>query len=54
MYLFASSLTAALLDDLFDHPASYPPAVPKVRTSEIQACPSWNFPQPANPPRSAG
>jgi hypothetical protein len=39
----ASSLAAALLDSLFDHPAWYAPAVPDVQTHEIPAYPQ-SFP----------
>ena len=34
----ASSLTAALLDGLFEHPAWRIPVIPDVQTSEIPAC----------------
>jgi hypothetical protein len=42
----ASSLAAALLDGLFEHPAWCTPVIPDVQTSEIPACPQ-SFPQPA-------
>jgi len=35
----ASSLAAALLDGLFEHPAWCTPVIPAVQTSEIPACP---------------
>ena len=35
----ASSLAAALLDSLFEHPAGYIPVIPDVQTSNIPACP---------------
>jgi hypothetical protein len=34
----ASSLAAALLDGLFEHPAWYFPVFPDVRTIEVLAC----------------
>jgi Tfp pilus assembly protein PilO len=38
-YLLASSLAAALLNGLFEHPAWWTPVIPDVQISEIQACP---------------
>jgi hypothetical protein len=35
----ASSLAAALLDSLFEHPAWYIPVIADVQTSEIPVCP---------------
>jgi hypothetical protein len=35
----ASSLAAALLDGLFEHPAWCTPVIPDVQTSEIPMCP---------------
>jgi hypothetical protein len=35
----ASSLAAALLDGLFEHPAWCVPVIPNVLTNEIPACP---------------
>jgi hypothetical protein len=43
MYLLASSLAAALLDSLFEHPAWSFPVVPGMRTSEVLVC-SQGFP----------
>jgi hypothetical protein len=37
MYLLGSSLVAAVLDGLFEHPGEYSPVVPYVRTIEILA-----------------
>src|SRR5437899_9816630 len=37
-YAFASSLTAALLDGLFEHPARCSPVVLAVRTIEFKPC----------------
>ena len=39
LYLLASSLAAALLDGLFEHPAGWTPVSTVVQTSEMQACP---------------
>ena len=46
-YASGSSLAAALLDGLFEHPALYSPAVPDVTTSEVLACPP-SFPPTAS------
>jgi hypothetical protein len=38
MYLIASSRAAALLDELFEHPAGYFPIAQDARTIEFPSC----------------
>ena len=39
LYLLSSSLAAALLNGLFEHPAWCTPVIPDVQTCDIPACP---------------